>query len=110
MSIHYVLREYSMADINFEALGRCQHLKALFLELRGKRDRAFNEIRHSYTESASSMPDTVHEFDTAHLRAACDRIDELNIELMTTVDEYNKWAKEANQPLLKVIRRYQIPS
>lgn len=99
-----------MSEINFEALGRCQHLKALFTELKGKRDRAFGEIKYSYTESASSLPDTVHEFDTASLRSACDRIDALNIELMTTVDEYNKWAKEANQPQLKILKHYQIPS
>lgn len=99
-----------MADINFEALGRCQHLKAQFIELKGQRDRAFSEIKHSYTESSSSLPDAVHEFDTAHLRSACDKIDALNIELMTTVDEYNKWAKEASLPQLKIIRPYQIPS
>jgi hypothetical protein len=99
-----------MTDINFEALGRCQHLKTQFIELKGKRDRAFSEIKHSYTESSSSLPDSVHEFNTARLRSACDKIDALNIELMTTVDEYNKWAKEANLSQLKIIRPYQIPS
>jgi hypothetical protein len=52
----------------------------------------------------------VHHFETGGLRVACDKLDQLNTELMTAVDEHNKWAKEANLPDIKVIKHTQIPS
>lgn len=110
MAIHYVLREYSMSEINFEAIGRCQHLKSQFMDLKARRDRMFSEVRASYTESMRSLPDSVYEFEVNRVRALIDKIDAINIELMTTVDEFNKWAKEANLPQLNIIRSTQIPS
>ena len=99
-----------MSEINFEALGRCQHLKALVLELRRERDRTFNGIRHSYITPSQDTAEIVHHFETASLRAACDKLDRLNIELMSAVDEFNKWAKEANQQQIKIVKHTQIPS
>ncbi|CAI1577895.1 Uncharacterised protein [Serratia marcescens] len=99
-----------MSEINFEALGRCQHLKALVLELRRERDRTFNRIKHSYITPSQDTAESVHHFETGGLRTACDKLDHLNTELMTAVDEHNKWAKEANLPDIKVIKHTQIPS
>ncbi|MBT0378891.1 hypothetical protein [Morganella morganii] len=93
-----------MSEINFEALGRCQHLKQVVLDLRRKRDQAFNSIKHCYVSPTHDSAMVVHHFDPGVIRTACDKIEEANIELMTAVDEYNKWAKEAEQPLIKIIK------
>lgn len=69
-----------MSEINFEALGRCQHLKALVLELRRERDRTFNRIKHSYITPSQDTAEAVHHFETGGLRVACDKLDQLNTE------------------------------
>lgn len=99
-----------MTDINFEAIGRCQHLKTLFTELKGKRARVLNEVKDCCPEPVSSLPDTVQYFDCARLRSVCERLDAINIEFMATVEEHNQWAKEANQSLIQITRPYHIPS
>jgi hypothetical protein len=105
MSIQYILRGYSVSEINFEAIGRCQHLKGRALELRRERDNVFRKIKHSYDEPHMDTAQSVHYFDSSILRNIADKLDEINIELMSVVDEYNKWAKEAELPLIKIIKR-----
>lgn len=110
MSVQFVLKEYSMSGINYEALGRCHHLKDLIHDLHRERDSTFGKIKHSYTEPSQDAADTVHYIDVSEMYNHVLKLRTIDAELMTAIDEYNKWAKEASLPLIKIIRQLQVPS
>lgn len=93
-----------MSEINFEALGRCQYLKMQVLELRRERDRIFNGIANSYIKPSQDAAEAVNHFDASALRPAVLKLEQVNTELMSAVDEHNKWAKEAEQPQIKIVK------
>ncbi|WP_446469406.1 hypothetical protein [Xenorhabdus stockiae] len=105
MSVQYILKGYAMSEINFEAIGRCQHLKAKIIELRRSRDRVFKSVKYSYTEPHMDTFGTIHYFDSERLRDTINKLDEINIELMAAVDEYNQWAKDAELPVVKILKQ-----
>lgn len=104
MSIQYVLKGYRMSDINFEALGRCVHLKQQIELAILRRDQAFDELSVSYQKTEEhSISDRVKFADMDRIRGAFDELDNANTELTSLVDEYNKWASKASKREIKFI-------
>lgn len=97
-----------MSEVNFEALGRCQYLKEEIKRLHDKRDKLFYSIKHGYPEYTVSPEAVIHYYDSRMLRAVVDELDDTNMQLISAVEEYNKWAKEVNQPLIKIIKDHRF--
>ncbi|WP_460208429.1 hypothetical protein [Klebsiella oxytoca] len=93
-----------MSDINFEALGRCQFLKEQIKKLKEVRDNLFAGIKNTYPEYSTDPTETIHYYDASLMKSVVFEIDEANRQLVTAAEEYNKWAKECGQPLIKIIK------
>ncbi|MDE9455397.1 hypothetical protein [Xenorhabdus bovienii] len=94
-----------MTEINFEALGRCEHLKAKILKAIADRNSAFRLLKHGFSESSEYDISRIQHVDVSQLREAIDALEKADIELMALVDEYNKYASQAGKKDIIVIKR-----
>ncbi|EBP4586303.1 hypothetical protein VH79_24560 [Salmonella enterica] len=93
-----------MSGINFEALGRCVHLKQQIELAIMKRDQAFDELSVSYQKTEEhSVSERVKFADMDRMRGAFDELDNANTELTSLVDEYNRWADKGGKREIKFI-------
>lgn len=93
-----------MSDMNFEAIGRCEHLREEIQKYVRERDFAFSSMQSTYRPASShTVHDTVHLANMEKLREQFDRLDVANTELTSLVDEYNRWAPEAGKRLIKFV-------
>ncbi|EDY1994243.1 hypothetical protein JYL57_001483 [Salmonella enterica subsp. enterica serovar Typhimurium] len=93
-----------MSGINFEALGRCVHLKKQIELAIMKRDQAFDELSVSYQKTEEhSVSERVKFADMDRMRGAFDELDNANTELTSLVDEYNRWADKGGKREIKFI-------
>ncbi|HGG5996080.1 TPA: hypothetical protein ACJG4C_005224 [Salmonella enterica subsp. diarizonae serovar 61:r:z53] len=93
-----------MSEINFEALGRCVHLKQQIEMVIMKRDQAFDELSVSYQKTEGhSVSERIKFADMGRMRVAFDELDNANTELTSLVDEYNRWADKCGRREMKFI-------
>ncbi|MEK9497054.1 hypothetical protein V2H77_11425 [Photorhabdus sp. P32] len=92
-----------MSEIDFEALGRCHHLKSKILEALRKRDDAFRDMKNQYHADPSPF-DRIHEINMEFFHEKFKELDEANAELVILVSEYNKWAEKAGECTMKWIK------
>lgn len=106
MNTQYILKGYFMSDIDFEALGRCEHLKEKLRTAGHSRDMAFNEVKRSYRESTGyDWERTVNHVDISVMRSAVDRLESADNELMALVQEFNEWAPKAGKKQITILKR-----
>ncbi|EKN3986073.1 hypothetical protein ACS90Y_001634 [Yersinia enterocolitica] len=94
-----------MSEINFEALGRCEHLKGRITEVSSLRISAFRKLKYGFSDSESTVIDRVHHADIDKLRDAIDELERADVELMALVEEYNKYAPEAGKRVINIVKR-----
>ncbi|MBP1034010.1 hypothetical protein J8631_00385 [Serratia fonticola] len=93
-----------MSEINFEALGRCEHLKEQINKAIRDRDLAFAKMNHAYRKlDGHTVYDTIHFADMEKLRGGFDELERVNVELTSMVDEYNRWAPQADKRPIKFV-------
>ncbi|MBE8596862.1 hypothetical protein [Xenorhabdus sp. BG5] len=92
-----------MSEIDFEALGRCHHLKGKINDTCHKRDGAFRDIKNKY-HAGSNPFDAVYEIDMAFFHQKFKELDEANTELTILVNEYNQWAGKAGERPIRWIK------
>ncbi|MBD2797714.1 hypothetical protein ID856_14390 [Xenorhabdus sp. 18] len=94
-----------MTEINFEALGRCEHLKDKILNAIADRNSASRLLKHGFSESSEYGISRIQHIDITKLREAIDALEKADIELMALVDEYNKYAAQAGKKDIIVVKR-----
>ena len=104
MSAQYVLRGYTMSEINFEALGRCTHLKEALSKAANERNIALNNLDCKSGKTSEYDLSRVKHIDIQKLRKAIDDIEKADIELMSLVEEYNKYASQAKLDEIIIVR------
>lgn len=102
--IHHPLIEYTMSEINFEALGRCQHLKDEINKAIRNRDGAFRSMARAYREQEShTVYDTVRFIDLEKMHQYLSELEAENAKVTALVEEYNRWAPSAGKSVIKFV-------
>lgn len=106
MNTQYVLKGYFMSEIDFEALGRCEHLKEKLRTAGHARDMAYIEVKRAYWESPNyDWERNVNHVDIGVMRDAVDRLESADNELMALVQEFNEWAPKAGKKQITILKR-----
>ncbi len=85
-----------MTEIDFEALGRCHHLRSKIADAARKRDDAFKGMTEKYCPDPNPY-ERVHEVDIQEFHQKAKEFELANDELTVLVNEYNKWAEKAGE-------------
>lgn len=105
MNVQYVLKGYSMSEVNFEALGRCEFLKDKIAESSRLRSVAFRKLKYGFDDSENSNIGRIQHADIDKLRDAIDELEKADVELMALIEEYNKYAPAAGKRSIVIIKR-----
>ncbi|MGK4478628.1 hypothetical protein ACSMDC_09610 [Yersinia enterocolitica] len=93
-----------MSEIDFEALGRCEHVKGLISKAVRDRDLAFSHIASSYRKADHrEIHDSVKFMDIEKMHGFIADLEKANTELTALVDEYNKWCEAAGKRPIKFV-------
>ncbi|OXH79216.1 hypothetical protein [Pantoea agglomerans] len=85
-----------MSDVDYEALGRCEHLKGQFNEALRQRDWAASRLSSLSTLYSSSMDMIL----IANIKSIEEAVEQLKLHqgsLEKIVAEYNTWAEKAKK-------------
>lgn len=91
-----------MSEIDFEALGRCHHIREQIIDTLRKRDSAFDSIGYRY-QRTQRFNVTVSEVNMLAMHKNFKEFEEANTELMILVNEFNHWAEKAGERKLDII-------
>lgn len=87
-----------MSEVDFEAIGRCEHLRSEFSKILGLRQQAASKISQAtrnldgsyFQERLKKLSIEAIEADLATLKSHEEKLHQL-------VEEYNKWAEKAGK-------------
>lgn len=103
MYVRYVMREYAMTDVNFEALGRCEYLRECLVKAIKDRNVAIRWFQDNLNCSDEASLRLNH-IDLDATRRAFTELERTNNEVLSLVDEYNKYAPLAKKALITINR------
>lgn len=88
-----------MTEIDFEALGRCHHVKDKLVKSIKRRDDAFSSIDYRY-ERTQRFNGTVIDVNMEAMHKSFKELSDANAEVLALFSEYNRWAEKAGERAL----------
>ncbi|HHR6503125.1 TPA: hypothetical protein ACS8CD_003699 [Providencia alcalifaciens] len=93
-----------MSDINFEALGRCTHLKEALSKAVKERNTALSSLERIGARTNEYDIQRVKHVDVQKLRKAIDDVEKADIELTSLIEEYNSYASQAGLKEITIVK------
>jgi len=91
-----------MSDIDFEALGRCQHISKQLESALRDRHTAYSKMNNCYRANGSGQVGTsVTTTDLKTMQAHFEEFKLIEQKIVELVGEYNEWAPKANERVIK---------
>ncbi|WP_156943227.1 hypothetical protein [Pantoea septica] len=91
-----------MSEVDFEALGRCEHLKGKFNEALRLRDWAATKLA-GLSNLYSSTQDMIYRVNIQEIEATLEVLKQHQSSLEEIVAEYNSWAEKANKKPMQFV-------
>nr|WP_318375383.1 hypothetical protein [Enterobacter sp.] len=91
-----------MDQVDFEAIGRCEHLKDGINDILKLRDMAASRISSATRQSGNnSIYGAIKEFNMAFIDSELENLKKTDAQLRKLITEYNSWAERAGKsPIL----------
>ncbi|WP_041692076.1 hypothetical protein [Erwinia billingiae] len=90
-----------MSELNFEAMGRCEHLRKEITECLSKRDMHAQRVSSATRTTGSTfISNTITSMGISKIEKAIEELKEYETKLRVLVDEYNQWADKAGKPAI----------
>ncbi|WP_275269128.1 hypothetical protein [Pantoea ananatis] len=90
-----------MSEIDFEAIGRCEHLKTEISRAIQSRHSAYSRLTTAYKGDGSGhVYNSITEIDTEKMQKALDELKNYEASVHELVREYNLWAAKASKQTL----------
>lgn len=87
-----------MTELNFEAMGRCEHLRKEIIECLSKRDMHAQRVSSATRTTGSTfISNTITSISITKIEKAIEELKEYESKLRVLVDEHNQWADKAGK-------------
>lgn len=91
-------KEVVMSELNFEAMGRCEHLRKEIIACLAKRDMFAQRIGSASRISGSTfISNTITSISIVKIENAVEELKACESSLRRLVDEHNQWAAKAEK-------------
>lgn len=87
-----------MEDVDYEAIGRCEHLKDAINEALRMRDMAASRISAATRQSGNAaIHGPIKEFEFGFIDSELENLKETDKKLRVLISEYNEWPEKAGK-------------
>lgn len=92
-----------MSEVNYEALGRCDHLRGEIDKAHHERELAIISLNqmHRTNGAPNRVYNEVRKVNIDAMQEQLLKVKQIDENLSKLIEEHNAWAKQADKPLIK---------